>query len=91
MIVNKELIIDCLKSKQESIISNIRSLVEIPLIRDQSTVDINQLFGIEIKKAFDKFMQIVKYKNFVVKDFDRYVIHIEYEEGEKVLMIIKSL
>ncbi|MDI0266218.1 hypothetical protein QIW52_09555 [Clostridioides difficile] len=70
MIVNKELIIDYLKSKQESIISDIRSLVEIPLIRDQSTVDINQLFGIEIKKAFDKRIQIVKDKNFVVKDFD---------------------
>ena len=45
MIVNKELIIDYLKSNQENIINDIRSLVEIPSIRDESTTDINQPFG----------------------------------------------
>ena len=82
MIVNKELIIDYLKSNQENIINDIRSLVEIPSIRDESTTDINQPFGIEIRNAFDKLIQIAKDKDFVVKDFDGYAIHIEYGEGE---------
>ncbi|MCC0639749.1 MULTISPECIES: Sapep family Mn(2+)-dependent dipeptidase [unclassified Clostridioides] len=91
MIVNKELIIDYLKSNQESIINDIRSLVEIPSIRDESTIDINQPFGIEIRKAFDKLIQIAKDKNFVVKDFDGYAIHIEYGEGEEVVGVLNHI
>lgn len=91
MIVNKELIIDYLKSNQESIINDIRSLVEIPSIRDENTIDINQPFGIEIRKAFDKLIQIAKDKNFVVKDFDGYAIHIEYGEGEEVVGVLNHI
>ncbi|MFA3855628.1 Sapep family Mn(2+)-dependent dipeptidase [Clostridioides difficile] len=91
MIVNKELIIDYLKSNQENIIKDIRSLVEIPSIRDESTTDINQPFGIEIRNAFDKLIQIAKDKDFVVKDFDGYAIHIEYGEGEEVVGVLNHI
>ncbi len=91
MIVNKELIIDYLKSNQENIINDIRSLVEIPSIRDESTTDINQPFGIEIRNAFDKLIQIAKDKDFVVKDFDGYAIHIEYGEGEEVVGVLNHI
>lgn len=91
MIVNKELIIDYLKSNQENIVKDIASLVEIPSVRDESTVDINQPFGVEIRNAFDKLIQIAKDKNFVVKDFDGYAIHIEYGEGEEVVGVLNHI
>ncbi|MGO1041981.1 Sapep family Mn(2+)-dependent dipeptidase [Clostridioides difficile] len=91
MMVNKELIIDYLKSNQENIINDIASLVEIPSIRDESTVDINQPFGIGIRNAFDKLIQIAKDKDFVVKDFDGYAIHIEYGEGEEVVGVLNHI
>lgn len=91
MIVNKELIIDYLKSNQENIVKDIASLVEIPSVRDESTVDINQPFGVEIRNAFDKLIQIAKDKDFVVKDFDGYAIHIEYGEGEEVVGVLNHI
>lgn len=91
MIVNKELIIDYLKSNQENIVKDIASLVEIPSVRDESTADINQPFGVEIRNAFDKLIQIAKDKDFVVKDFDGYAIHIEYGEGEEVVGVLNHI
>lgn len=59
--------IDYLKSNQENIINDIRSLVEIPSIRDESTTDINQPFGIEIRNAFDKLYSNSKRQRFCCK------------------------
>lgn len=91
MIVNKELIIDYLKSNKQNIIKDITSLVEIPSIRDESTAYINQPFGIEIRNAFDKLIQIAKDKDFIVKDFDGYAVHIEYGEGEEVVGVLNHI
>ena len=55
----------------------IQMLVEIPSIRDESTIDKGAPFGREIRKAMDLFMQIAKKWGFRTKDLNGYACYAE--------------
>lgn len=72
-------------------VKDIAYLVEVPSIRDLSTVSQQAPFGKDIRTVFDRFIEIAKRENFHVEDFDGYAMHVEEGEGEEIVGILGHL
>ncbi|WP_243128189.1 Sapep family Mn(2+)-dependent dipeptidase [Clostridium niameyense] len=80
-----------IKEKEEDIKNDISELVKIPSIRDLNTKSYNAPFGLDIRNAFDKFIEFGNRDNFKVEDFDGYAIHLECGEGSEIIGILGHL
>lgn len=60
---------------ETAFLSDLKSLIEIPSVRDLSTKEIGKPFGIEIARSFNVFETIAKRMGFEVTNFDGYAIH----------------
>ena len=70
---------------------DLKELVAIPSLRDESTAKENAPFGEQCRKALDKMMEIGREAGFTVKDIDGYACTIEYGEGEESVGILAHL
>ena len=70
---------------------DLKALVAIPSLRDETTVSGNAPFGQSCREALDKMMEIARGYGFVVKDIDGYACSIEYGEGDESVGMLAHL
>ena len=70
---------------------DLKELVAIPSLRDESTAKENAPFGEQCRKALDKMMEIGHEAGFTVKNIDGYACTIEYGEGKESVGILAHL
>ena len=70
---------------------DLKELVAIPSLRDDSTRTEKAPFGKACRSALDKMMEIGKEAGFTVKDIDGYACVIEYGEGSESVGILAHL
>lgn len=79
------------KKYEEQFKKDLKELIAIPSLRDDSTSTKNAPFGTQCRIALDKMMEIGREAGFVVKDIDGYACVIEYGEGEESVGILAHL
>lgn len=77
--------------KLNQFLEDLRDLVKIASIRDISSAKENAPFGSEIRKAFDKFMDIAKREGLKVYDERGYAVSAQIGEGEEYIAVIGHL
>ncbi|MDD4680307.1 MAG: dipeptidase PepV, partial [Clostridia bacterium] len=73
-------------SMREDIIRTTQELVRIPSV--ESAPQAGAPFGIEIKQCLDKTLKICEDLGFRTENFDGFVGHAEYGEGEEIVGIL---
>ncbi len=77
--------------REEEIVSDLKELVAIKSIIDESTISENAPFGADVREALDKFIEMAKRDGFTYKDVDGYAGYIEYGEGEELVGVLGHL
>lgn len=79
------------KKYREQFMEDLRQLVAIPSLKDESTISDKAPFGAACRAALDKMMEIGRQAGFKVKDYDGYACVIEYGEQEESIGILGHL
>lgn len=79
------------KKYEEQFKEDLKQLVAIPSLRDDSTKSEHAPFGLACRKALDKMMEIGRKAGFNVKDVDGYACVIEYGDQEESIGILAHL
>ncbi|MGN1343858.1 MAG: dipeptidase PepV [Traorella sp.] len=79
------------KKYEEQFKKDLKELVKIPSLRDESTKSENAPFGKACREVLDKMMEIGSKAGFHVKDVDGYACVIEYGEGDESIGILAHL
>ena len=79
------------KKYEEQFKKDLREIVKIPSLRDESTKSKKAPFGKVCREALDKMMEIGRNAGFNVKDIDGYACVIEYGDAEESIGILAHL
>ena len=79
------------KKYEKQFKEDLKELVKIPSVKDESTKSENAPFGAACRAALDKMMEIGRNAGFKVKDIDGYACVIEYGEQEESIGILGHL
>lgn len=79
------------KKYEEQFKQDLRELVKIPSLKDESTKTQNAPFGLACRVALDKMMEIGKNAGFNVRDIDGYACVIEYGDADESIGILGHL
>ncbi|WP_235588782.1 Sapep family Mn(2+)-dependent dipeptidase, partial [Sporosarcina koreensis] len=74
--------------REELLIDDLKQLVSIPSILDESTATEEAPFGTEPKRALDWLLEEGRKAGFTVKNIDNMAGHIEMGEGDELLGIL---
>lgn len=77
--------------KQNQFLDDLKTLVEIPSVRNLSSAENNAPFGKEIRRAFDKFIEIAQREGFQVHDEKGYAVSAQIGEGEDYIAVLGHL
>lgn len=77
--------------KQNQFLDDLKTLVEIPSVRNLSSAENNAPFGKEIRCAFDKFIEIAQREGFQVHDEKGYAVSAQIGEGENYIAVLGHL
>lgn len=77
--------------KQNQFLDDLKTLVEIPSVRNLSSAENNAPFGKEIRRAFDKFIKIAQREGFQVHDEKGYAVSAQIGEGENYIAVLGHL
>ena len=77
--------------KQNQFLDDLKTLVEIPSVRNLSSAENNAPFGKEIRRAFDKFIEIAQREGFQVHDEKGYAVSAQIGEGENYIAVLGHL
>ncbi|WP_042439186.1 Sapep family Mn(2+)-dependent dipeptidase [Clostridium amazonitimonense] len=76
---------------KQDMLNNIAYLVEVPSIRDLSTKGVGSPFGENIKRAFDRFLEIANKLGFACENDEGYAAHAEIGKGEEYVGVLAHL
>lgn len=79
------------KNRKNEIIDDLRSLVKIESVIDIESKSDGAPFGLKIRKALDRFLEMAKRDGFKAVDVDGYAGYIEYGQGEELVGILGHL
>lgn len=79
------------KKQEQAIVDDLKGLVAIKSIIDESTISENAPFGANIREALDAFLAMAKRDGFKHGDIDGYAGYIEYGEGEELVGVLGHL
>lgn len=79
------------KKYEKQFKEDLKQLVKIPSVKDESTKSENAPFGAACRAALDKMMEIGQNAGFKVKDIDGYACVIEYGDAEESIGILGHL
>lgn len=77
--------------RKDEIISDLRAMVSIKSILDESTSEENAPFGKDVRRALDRFIEMAERDGFKAVDVDGYAGYIEYGEGEECVGVLGHL
>ena len=77
--------------RKDEIISDLRAMVNIKSILDESTSEENAPFGKDVRRALDRFIEMAERDGFKAVDVDGYAGYIEYGEGEECVGVLGHL
>ena len=76
---------------KENIIEDLRELIAIESIRDETTIGANAPFGASIRQALDLMLEKARSDGFMTKDIDGYAGLIEFGQGEEIVSMLGHL
>lgn len=80
-----------LEKYQDAFIQDLKGLIAIPSVRDESTKKEGAPFGMGCRKALDYMLELGKREGFEVKDYDGYAGVISYGDGEESVGVLAHL
>lgn len=76
---------------QEEFLEDLKKLIAAESVRDLDTATQNAPFGIGIRTAFDRFLNIAEKCGFETEDFDGYACHASLGEAEEYVGVLGHL
>ncbi|MEJ8738255.1 dipeptidase PepV [Erysipelotrichaceae bacterium HCN-30851] len=80
-----------LEKYQDEFIQDLKGLIAIPSVRDDSTKAEGAPFGAGCRKALDYMLELGRREGFEVKDYDGYAGVISYGDGEESVGVLAHL
>lgn len=77
--------------RKDEIVDDLKQMVAIKSIIDESTISENAPYGQNIREALDRFIEMAKRDGFEYKDVDGHAGYIEYGEGEELVGVLGHL
>lgn len=77
--------------RQDEIVADLKAMVAIKSIIDETTISENAPYGENIRQALDLFLDMAKRDGFTYKDVDGHAGYIEYGEGEELVGVLGHL
>ncbi|AOT01443.1 MULTISPECIES: dipeptidase PepV [Exiguobacterium] len=78
-------------ARREDLLEDLKELLRIPSVLDESTIEEGAPFGHEVKRALDWMLATGERDGFTSKNVDGYAGHLEYGQGEELLGILCHL
>ena len=78
-------------TRREALLTDLKELLRIPSILDETTIQEGAPFGLEVKRALDWMLATGERDGFKTKNVDGYAGHLEYGQGEELLGLLCHL
>lgn len=79
------------KKREHQLFDDLKGLLSIPSILDDTTVEKDAPFGKDVAKALTYMMELGKRDGFTVKNLEGYAGHIEVGQGEELIGILAHI
>ena len=78
-------------NRKDAFLEDLKGLLQIPSVLDESKAAPNMPFGPEVRKALDYMFELGERDGFKTKDVGGYAGHLEYGDGEDIVGILCHL